>query len=79
MTELTEEQKAKAVGQLRLGLTNILQPFMKYGFQEKHELPYAIDVIIELAIDFGKRYRGIDVPIHPERARAKAGKRKANK
>ena len=79
LREISEDEKAKAVGQLRLMYWSVLQPYMKYGFQNDEELPHAIDVLIEGAIDFGKRYKGYDVPIHTDIAKKKAQKRRSRK
>jgi len=58
---LTDEDYAKAVGQLRLQLNGVFQPFKIYGMDV---FAYqAIGETVKLAEDFGLRVRGIDKPI----------------
>ena len=74
-----KEKKQKAVGQFKLQLNTALEPFMRYGFQEEHELPSAMGAITELAIQLAKRYSGIDVPISLKHAKEKAARRRSKK
>ena len=46
----------KAVGQLKLGLNDVFEPFNELGHHIY--IPGAIEEIVELAIDFSKRCRG---------------------
>ena len=74
MTELSEDQKAKAFGQFMLNLNPIFEPFMMYGLQDL--VPGAKQEIGELGLLFAKRMRGRDVPIDHQTARSKARSRK---
>lgn len=55
----------KAVGQLRLQLNGVLEPFQLYG--QGDYIPGAISGIVDLAIDFSLRVRGVDKPIQYRR------------
>ena len=61
INRLPQEEYDKAVGQFRLQLNGIFEPFRKYGLAEF--IPGAIKEIVELAEDFGLRVRGVDKPI----------------
>lgn len=58
---IPEEEYKKAKGQLRLQLSGVFEPFNLYGMGIY--IPGAIDEVIELVEQFGKRIRGKDVPI----------------
>jgi len=59
---LTEEEYAKAVGQLRLSIGAILgSTFSLYGMGAY--TPGATEAIVKLAEDFSLRCRGLDKPI----------------
>lgn len=71
----TEEMKAKLMGKFKLVVANCLAPYMKYGFQEKHELPSAARVIDEAALQLAKAWSGEEVPIDFKLAEKKAAER----
>lgn len=58
---LSDEEYAKAVGQFRLQLNKVFQPFNLYGLDVY--IPGAVNEITRLAEDFGLRVRGVDKPI----------------
>lgn len=58
---LSEEEYAKAVGQLKLAVANYLRIFDMYGMGV--HIGHVTNAIIELAEDFGMRVRGEDRPI----------------
>ena len=58
---LDDDQYEKAVGQLRLGVANVLSVFNMYGMGIMVE--QAIVEVVKLSEDFGLRVRGIDKPI----------------
>jgi len=64
---LPKEEYDKAVGQLRLQLGGVFDPFRKYGMDLF--IPGAIVECTKLAEDFGLRVRGIDKPIALEMVR----------
>ena len=76
---INEDQKSKAVGQYKVVMWNTFQPYMKYGFQNDHELPAAIEVAIEAGILLAHRYAGLDKPITVTSAKVRAQKRRAKK
>lgn len=53
--------KEKAVGQFRLQLNGVFQPFNGYGMNIF--IPEAIEAIIRLALQLHRRLNGEDVPI----------------
>jgi hypothetical protein len=61
---LPEEEYQKAVGQLRLQLGGVFQPFMMYGLDVF--VHGAISEVVKLAEDFSLRCRGKDQPIDLE-------------
>ena len=63
-TVLSDEEYAKAIGQLRLAVGAVLQPFNMYGMGDY--IGPAQAEIVKLAEDFGLRVRGIDKPISVE-------------
>ena len=77
MTALNEEEKHKAVGQYKLQLNGVLGVFNVYGLG--HEIPYAIEIITELALQLNKRLNGVDHPIDFELAKKKHSQRKKSK
>jgi len=66
---LSNADYAKAVGQFRLQLNGVLQPFNIYGLNVF--MPGAIEEIVKLAEDLGLRVRGIDKAISLEIIRGK--------
>ena len=58
---LEDEAYKKAEGQFRGALRDVFNPFNELGHQIF--IPGAIDEIVELAVDFSKRLRGLDHPI----------------
>lgn len=66
---LSEDEYNKAVGQLRLHMANVFEPFDKYGLHVY--IPQAIVEAVKLCEDFGLRVRGVDKPISIERIRRK--------
>lgn len=69
---LPENDYKKAIGQFRLQLGGVFQPFKMYGMDAF--IPGAIEEVVKLAEDLGMRLRGIDKPIDLERVRAKRKK-----
>jgi len=67
MNWLSDEEYAKAVGQFRLQLSGVFEPFHLYGLDVY--IPGAITEITRLTEDFGMRVRGIDKPISLELVR----------
>lgn len=61
MEKIPEEDYRKAVGQLRLALNDVFQPFNELGHQVF--IPGAITEVIELAEKFAMRTRKKDIPI----------------
>jgi len=66
---LPDEEYRKAVGQLRLQLNGVFEPFQGYGLKEF--IPGAVVECVKLAEDFALRVRGVDKPISLERVRTK--------
>jgi len=66
---LSDEEYAKAIGQLRLQLNSVLLPFNAYGLDIF--IPGAITEIIKLCEDFALRVRGVDKPINIDLIRSK--------
>ena len=65
---LDEESFAKAKGQLRLQVGEILSVFNIYGLDSL--VPGAIDEILEVADDYSKRLRGeVNQPIRVKKRR----------
>lgn len=58
---LEELDYQKAEGQLRLQLNGVFEPFKCYGLDIY--IPGAIEEIMHLSRQFGKRVRGKDAPI----------------
>ena len=72
---LPDEEYKKAVGQLRLQLNGVFEPFtgkVHYGLNVF--VPGAIVEVVKLCEDFGLRVRGIDKPISLEMIRRKEEK-----
>jgi hypothetical protein len=64
MKEISEEQKSKAAFQFKGGVREILESvYNMYGYQESQLTTEVIEQIMELAVLYAKRMRGIDVPI----------------
>ena len=63
-TVLSEDEYMKAIGQLRLAVGAVLQPFNMYGLGDY--IGPAQAEIVKLCEDFGLRVRGIDKPISVE-------------
>jgi len=66
---IPDEEYQKAIGQLRLQLNGVFQPFQAYGLNVF--IPGAIEETIKLAEDFSLRVRGYDKPIDLDRIRRK--------
>ena len=64
---LSDEDYAKAVGQFRIQLNGVFEPFNLYGLGV--HIPGAIEEITKLTEDFGLRVRGMDKPISLEMIR----------
>ncbi len=58
---LEETDYRKAIGQLRLSLNGVFEPFRLYGMNVY--VDGAIDETVHLCEQFGKRIRGKDAPI----------------
>ena len=58
---MNEEEKHKAVQQFKLQLNGVFEPFNLYGLG--HEIPYATEIITELALQLHKRLNGASHPI----------------
>jgi hypothetical protein len=59
-----EEDKKKAVGQFRLQLNAVFEPFMCYGQQDL--IPEVIGEIVKLSLQLHERLSGKDVPIQTQ-------------
>ena len=55
------EQRQKAIGQFRLQLNGVFEPFLCYGLQDF--VPEAIREVVILALQLHDRLSGKDVPI----------------
>jgi hypothetical protein len=66
---LPDDEYAKAIGQFRLQLNGVFEPFRQYG-QDVY-VPGAIREIVKLAEDFSLRVRGVDQPIDLDIVRRK--------
>ena len=64
---LSDEEYAKAIGQLRLAVGAVLSVFNMYGMDVYFR--GAQEEIVKLAEDFGLRVRGVDKPISIEYVR----------
>lgn len=63
MTELSEDQKAKAVWRFKNELDGVLEIYNCYGMGA-YEIKRGVkEEITELALQLSKRFRGKDVPI----------------
>lgn len=58
---LPEDSYKKAIGQYRLQLGEILSVFNLHGLGTL--IPGAMEEIVEITEDYGKRVRGVDKPI----------------
>jgi len=58
---LTQENEQKAIGQFRLRLVGVMQPFNIYGLGI--EIPSAIEEIVKLAIQLHRSLNGEDIPV----------------
>ena len=75
MTELSEDAKSKAAFQFKASVSEVLYSnFDKYGLGVA--IPGTVEVLMELAVLYAKRMRGVDVPISPELAKRKLATRK---
>ena len=61
------EKEAKAVGQFRLALNEVLQPFRLYGLQ--WDIPEAQEQIVKLSLQLHERLNGRDIPIQVSKGR----------
>ena len=66
---LPDDEYAKAIGQFRLQLNGVFEPFRQYG-QDVY-VPGAIREIVKLTEDFSLRVRGVDQPIDLDIVRRK--------
>ncbi len=57
----TVEHRQKAIGQFRLQLNEVFEPFMCYGLQEY--VPEAAEAILRMALQVHSRLVGEDTPI----------------
>lgn len=64
---LDEMEYKKAIGQLRLQMNAVFEPFDKYGLGIF--IPGAIEEAMKLTEDFGLRVRGVDKPLDIDRIR----------
>lgn len=64
---LPQSDYDKAVGQLRLQVSNVMEPFRMYG--QDVFIPQAVEEIVRLAEDFGLRVRGFAKPLSLEQVR----------
>lgn len=64
---LSDEDYAKARGQLRLQLNAVFEPFKIYGLDVF--IHGAIEETLKLAEDFSLRVRGIDKPLNIQKLR----------
>jgi len=71
---MTEEKVHKAVQQFKLQLNGALSVFNMYGLGE--QLPYAKEMITELALQLHKRLNGEDHPIDINHAEKRYRERK---
>lgn len=69
ITWLPDEDYQKAVGQLRMQVGGVLEPFRAYGMDVF--IPGAITEIVRLCEDFGLRVRGVDKVISLDKVRGK--------
>ena len=70
MKEIAEDQKSKAAFQFKAAVSDVLYSnFDIYGLGVS--IPGSVEVLMELAVLYAKRMRGIDVPINHEIAKAK--------
>ena len=69
MDWLSDEEYQKAIGQFRLQLNGVFEPFNCYGLDVF--IPGAMTEIIKLTEDFSLRVRGYDKPIDLNRIRKK--------
>jgi len=69
ITWLEENAYKKAIGQFRLQLNGVFEPFKFYGLKEY--VPGAIAEIVKLAEDFSLHTRGVDKPISLDYVRRK--------
>jgi len=72
---ISEEAKTKAVGQFKLQLTGVMDVFDMYGMG--HEIPYAKEIITELALQLHRRLMGEDHPIDFNHAEKRYERRRA--
>jgi len=70
---IAQEEYDKAIGQLRLQLNGVFEPFRMYGLDAY--IPGAQGEVIRLAEDFSLRIRGVDKPISLESVRKKRRKK----
>ena len=60
-TKIPQESYDKAKGQLRLSLHGVFEPFNQYGMGIY--ITPAIEEVLQLCEQFGRRVRGDDIPI----------------
>ena len=66
---LPDKEYQKAIGQFRLQLNSVFEPFQAYGL--KDHIPGAVAEIVKLAEDFSLRVRGVEKPISLDYIRRK--------
>ena len=69
---LPQEDYDKAIGQLRVQVAGVFEPFHTYGHDAF--IPGDIGTIVKLAEDFALRVRGVDKPISLELIEQKRGR-----
>ena len=74
---MNEEEEHKAVQQFKLQLNGVFEPFNLYGLGL--QIPFAKEIITELALQLHKRLNGIDHPIDFTHAIGKYNQRKKRK
>ena len=64
---LSEEDYKKSLGQLRMQLSGVFEPFTAYGLDIY--IPGAKEAVVKLCEDFALRCRGLDHPIDFQRVK----------
>ncbi len=77
MTELSEDQKAKAAFQLRRAMRGLLESvYTMHGYQDDKLTTGVVDHLVEISVQYAKVMRGIDVIIDHELAAKKLRQRR---
>jgi len=74
---ISKDEYDKAVGQLRLQLSGVFQPFKCYGLDVF--IPGALAEAVRLSEDFGLRVRGVDHPLSLDMVRQNEHRKKRSK